>query len=77
VISVTTRRFRKSFDQLPATIKDKARKSFRLWQTEPYHPTLAFKQIYPEKQIYSVRVGLAYRALGLMENDTLIWFWIT
>ncbi len=76
MISVTTKRFQKSFDQLPSTIKDKARNAFKLWQTDPYHPTLSFKQIYSEKQIYSVRIGLAYRALGVMENETLVWFWI-
>jgi len=26
--------------------------------------------------IYSVRVGLGYRALGAMAGDTVTWFWI-
>ena len=26
--------------------------------------------------IYSVRVSFAYRALGLLEGDEMIWFWI-
>ena len=76
MISVTTDRFRKAFDLLPLTIKDKAKRSYSLWQTDPYHPSLNFKQVYSGKQIYSVRIGLSYRALGLKEEDTLIWFWI-
>ncbi len=76
VISVTTDRFRKAFDRLPLTIKYKAKRSYSLWQTDPYHPSLNFKQVYSGKQIYSVRIGLSYRALGLKEEDTLIWFWI-
>jgi len=76
VLSVTTDRFRKAFDRLPENIKNKARRSYLQWQADPQHPSLAFKQVYSEKQIYSVRIGLSYRALGLKEENTMIWFWI-
>jgi hypothetical protein len=26
--------------------------------------------------VYSIRVGLGWRALGLVEHDTVTWFWI-
>ncbi len=26
--------------------------------------------------IYSVRIGLDYRALGVREGDDIVWFWI-
>jgi hypothetical protein len=26
--------------------------------------------------VYSVRVGLDYRAVGLLQGDTITWFWI-
>jgi len=26
--------------------------------------------------VYSVRVTIAYRAVGLLENDNIAWFWI-
>jgi hypothetical protein len=26
--------------------------------------------------IYSVRIGIGYRALGLREEDRVFWFWI-
>jgi hypothetical protein len=26
--------------------------------------------------VYSVRVGLGYRAVGTLDGDVMIWFWI-
>jgi hypothetical protein len=26
--------------------------------------------------VYSVRIGIGYRALGLQEGDQISWFWI-
>lgn len=74
--SVTTDRFRKAFANLPEEVKEKARKSYNLWKQNNYYPGLHFKQIHNEQQIFSVRVGLSYRALGIRQKDTLIWFWI-
>jgi hypothetical protein len=73
--SVTAERFRKAFDLLPVSIKVLARKSYFIWHKNPYHPSLNFKLIHPDF-IYSVRIGLSYRALGKRDEDTLIWFWI-
>jgi hypothetical protein len=37
---------------------------------------LAFKQIDPRHGLYSVRVGLGYRALGVLDGSTILWYWI-
>jgi hypothetical protein len=37
---------------------------------------LRFKLVHPTRPIYSVRIGLAYRALGVRDGDGIIWFWI-
>jgi hypothetical protein len=38
---------------------------------------LQFKRVSQRKSVYSVRIGISYRALGLREEDDLIvWFWI-
>jgi hypothetical protein len=29
-----------------------------------------------EDRIYSVRIGLKYRALGAMKSKRIVWFWI-
>jgi hypothetical protein len=76
VNSVTTERFRKSFDSLPIRIKDKARKSYELWKSEPFHPSLNFKQVHISQPIYSVRIGFSFRALGIKDGETVVWFWI-
>lgn len=71
-----TRRFRKAFDHLPKEIQDKARKAFKLWKADPYHPSLQFKQVYPNEAIVSVRLSLNWRAVGIREQNTVVWFWI-
>lgn len=42
----------------------------------PNHPALYFKQVHEREPIYSVRIGLYHRALGVKEGNTVIWFWI-
>jgi hypothetical protein len=32
--------------------------------------------VHDTKPVFSVRCGLAYRALGVREKDTIIWFWV-
>lgn len=61
---------------MPPDIQRSARKSFSLFNHDPNHPSLFFKRVHPSNDIYSVRVGRAYRALALREGDDYIWFWI-
>jgi len=74
--SVTTARFRKFLNQLPAAIRQQARDAYILFQENPRHPSLRFKRIHPTLPIYAVRIGVHYRAVGVREGDTLIWFWV-
>ena len=74
--SHTTGRFRKAFQELPSPIQRQAREAYKLFKHNPYHPSLHFKPVHPTRPIYSVRVGLDYRALGVRDGDDLIWFWI-
>jgi len=74
--SVTTKRFRKAYEDLPKKIQSAANKSYGIWRKNTSHPSLHFKQVNPEPPVYSVRVSLGYRALGVKEDDTIIWFWI-
>jgi hypothetical protein len=41
-----------------------------------YTPSLRFKQIHPSRPIYSVRINNDYRAVGSMEGETVVWFWM-
>jgi hypothetical protein len=74
--SRTTRRFRALFAALPASVQRQAREAYRLFQRSPAHPGLHFKQVHPSPSIYSARVGIGYRAVGALDGDTVIWFWI-
>jgi hypothetical protein len=74
VKSKTDPRFWKCFNDLPADIQELARRQFNIWQTNPFHPTLHFKELRPK--LWSVRVSQKYRALAREQDDTLVWFWI-
>jgi hypothetical protein len=50
--------FISAFRVLPDAVKDQARKNYRLWRANPYHPSLHFKQIHRTEPLYSVRIGL-------------------
>jgi len=64
------------FRRLPDEIKKLARKNYRLWRANPSHPSLQFKRVHQTEPIYSVRVGRGHRAVGLLEQNTISWFWI-
>jgi plasmid maintenance system killer protein len=74
--SKTTERFRKAFDNLPENIKKSAKKNYSLWRNDPFHNSLKFKRISQTKDIYSIRIGKGWRALGLKKDEYMIWFWI-
>lgn len=76
MISHTTEKFWKAFEQLPRHIQTQAREAYNLWQTDAYHPSLQFKIIHKQKEIYSVRIGIGWRALGVRNDNAMIWFWI-
>jgi len=61
---------------LPEEIRRRARRAYLLFRKDPRHASLRFKKVDEESDIYSVRIGLGYRALGVMEGSTVIWFWI-
>lgn len=74
--SYLTNDFVTAFRALPTSVKDIARKNYRLWKANPGHPSLHFKQVHPTEPIYSVRVGRGWRALGVMDDTSITWFWI-
>jgi hypothetical protein len=66
-------RFWTAYEDLPKEVRALARKSFRLLKQHPRHPSLHFKRI---GSVWSVRVGLHYRALGAEVEGGIQWFWI-
>lgn len=74
--SQLTEAFLACFASLPGPIRAQARQAYRSWRENPSHPSLHFKRIHGREPIFSVRIGLGWRALGLWEGDTIYWFWI-
>lgn len=69
----TTKKFWESYQELPAKIQKLADKNFKLLRSDPTHPSLNFKKI---DDMWSVRVGAHYRALGFALDGEVLWFWI-
>ena len=74
--SYLTEDFLACFRRLPQNVKEKARRNYRLWRQDPNQPSLQFKRVHSRERIYSIRVGIGWRALGLWEADAIYWFWI-
>jgi hypothetical protein len=73
--SVTSRRFRgfrEAYANLPEGVRQQARRAYRLFLRDPSHPGLNLKKVDHENNVYSVRVGRGYRALGRLDAPT--WF---
>lgn len=68
--------FWKGYHHLDSAVKVQARKAFELWEENPFHPSLRFKCVHRKENVWSVRISRGYRALGILEGDTVIWFWI-
>lgn len=74
--SQLTEEFIAHFRVLPTEVQVLARKQYRLWKQNPAHPSLHFKHVHSQEALYSVRIGRGWRAVGLVEKNTITWFWI-
>ena len=45
-------------------------------QFRQLYPSLRFKKVHATLPIYSARVDLDWRAVGVLKDGTLIWFWV-
>ena len=73
--SFTTRGFREMFAVLPASVQHQAREAYRLFRQTPAHPGLHFKR--STMTLQPIRhVGISYRAVGSLDGDAVVWFWI-
>jgi hypothetical protein len=62
------------YEALPLPVRTLADKNYRLLRANPRHPSLHLKCIRDE--LWAVRVGDHYRALGIGVSDGIQWFWI-
>ncbi len=66
-------RFWALYQRLPADVRALAHKNFALLKSDPRHPSLHLKRI---DDLWSVRVGDHYRAVGIEVEEGIYWIWI-
>ena len=74
--SCTTTQFREMFATLPKQVQEQTRKAYQQFKQDPSYPSLRFKKVNPKLPIYSARINRDYRAVGQLDKDTVIWFWV-
>ena len=76
VISRRTNAFVDLLGELPPEVIKQAKEAYHRWGKNPAHPSLRFKKIQNLDNVWSVRVSRDYRAVGVRNGDTIVWFWI-
>jgi hypothetical protein len=76
VNSRTTKSFRTLLAALPKAVRKQACEAYKTFRDNPSHPGIRFKKVYPDPPTYSARVGIGYRSVGVLDGDTVVWFWI-
>ena len=64
------------YNHLPSHVRHTADKYFTLLECDPKHPSLHLKKL---GDIWSVRAGLHYRAVGMdapTKEKGILWIWI-
>ena len=76
MISHTNSSFWKLYRKLPQNIREVAKKQYKLFETDAYHVSLHFKRVHSTRPIYSARITQNYRAVGILEDNIIVWFWV-
>ena len=69
----TNPRFWQFYAQLPEEIQRLADENYELLKADSRHPSLHFKKV---GRMWSVRVGIHYRATAVEDGSDIVWFWI-
>ena len=72
--SHATKKFWDRFHRLPHEVQLIAVKQYRLWKENPDHRSLNFKKL--SNDYWSARVTEDYRAIGVVDSGTIVWFFI-
>ena len=64
------------FHALPSDVQALAVKNYHLWRENPSHPSLRFRSLKGDGNRCTVRIGEHHRALGVRDNESVVWVWI-
>jgi mRNA-degrading endonuclease RelE of RelBE toxin-antitoxin system len=76
VISEITDSFRQAYGKLPLDVRLRVKKAYRQWVANPFHPSLHYKKIHAILPIWSVRVSLNYRVVGVAHDEKMLWYFV-
>ncbi len=62
-----------SYNRLPIEIQRLALKQYKRWLEDPHHRSVRFKKV---GLYWSARITDDYRAVGFMDGDTVVWFFV-
>jgi hypothetical protein len=71
--SFLTPSFQKLYAGLPQNIQNLAYEKYRLFQQNPFHPSLEFQA---KGKVWTVAIGRSYRAIARRVGTDLYWIWI-
>lgn len=74
--SHTSNRFREALSRLPHDVQQQAQRAYERFEQNPYHASLQFRQVHAVLPVYSARVGMHYRAVGMVNGNDIVWVWI-
>ena len=74
--SETTEKFRALYAAAPPERNARIQSAYKHWLANPGHPSLRYKKVHDRLPIYSARVDLDWRAVGVLKGDTMLWFWV-
>jgi hypothetical protein len=63
-------------ERLPPDVQRQAHDAYALFEGDPFHASLQFKCVHQKAAVYSARIGIGWRALGVRKKDAVVWFWI-
>lgn len=71
--SFLTPSFRRLYGDLPKDVQKLADEKYRLFQQDPFHPSLEFRA---KGKVWTVAIGRSYRAIARRFENDLYWVWI-
>ena len=74
--SEITDSFRQDYGKLPEEVRSRVKNAYRQWLANPRHPSLQYKKIHASQPIWSVRVGLHYRVVGVVHDEKMLWYFV-
>ncbi len=76
MISEITDSFRQAYGELPEEVRLRVKKAYRQWAANPLHPSLHYKKIHATLPIWSARVSLNYRVVGIVHAEKMLWYFV-